>query len=37
MINKTVTMEAGIYNGEKIVTSISGAGKIGQLKVKERN
>jgi len=27
--------EARIYNGEKIVSSISGAGKIRQLQVKE--
>ena len=27
--------EARIYNGEKIVSSISGAGKTGQLHVKE--
>ena len=28
-------MEARIYNGEKTVSSISGAGKTGQLHVKE--
>ena len=27
--------EARIYNGEKIVTSISGAGKTGQVHIKE--
>ena len=27
--------EAGIYNGEKTVSSISGAGKTGQVHVKE--
>ena len=31
----TMTKEARIYNGEKIVSSISGAGKTGQLHVKE--
>ena len=29
--------EASIYNGEKPVSSISGAGKTGQLHVKEWN
>lgn len=29
-----MTKEAGIYNGEKTVPSISGAGKTGQLHVK---
>ena len=29
------TEESRIYNGEKIVSSISGAGKTGQLRVKE--
>ena len=32
---KAVTKEARIYNGEKKVPSISGAGKTGQLHVKE--
>ena len=32
-----LTKKAGIYNGAKIVSSISGAGKIGQLHVKEWN
>ena len=30
-----MTGEARIYNGEKTVSSISGAGKTGQLHVKE--
>ena len=30
-----MTKEARIYNGEKTVSSISGAGKIGQLHEKE--
>jgi len=30
-----MTKEARIYNEEKIVTSISGAGKTGQLHIKE--
>ena len=30
-----LTKEARIYNGEKMVSSISGAGKTGQLHVKE--
>ena len=30
-----MTKEARIYNGEKIVSSISGAGITGQLHVKE--
>ena len=30
-----LTEEARIYNGEKTVSSISGAGKTGQLHVKE--
>ena len=32
-----MTKEPEIYNGEKRVSSISGAGKGGQLHVKERN
>ena len=32
-----MTKEARIYNGEKIVSSISGAGKTGQLHVKNWN
>ena len=30
-----MTKKARIYNGEKTVSSISGAGKTGQLHVKE--
>jgi len=30
-----LTREARIYNGAKTVTSINGAGKIGQLHAKE--
>ena len=30
-----MTKEAKIYNGEKIVSSVSGTGKTGQLHVKE--
>ena len=33
----SMTKEARIYNGEKTVSSISGAVKIGQLHVKEWN
>jgi len=32
-----MTKEARIYHGEKIVSSISGVGKTGQLHVKELN
>ena len=32
-----MTKEAWIYNEEKTVLSISGAGETGQLHVKERN
>ena len=35
MVNKPMTKEARIYNGEKTVSSISGAGKTGQLHAKE--
>ena len=35
MVNKSMTKEARIYNGEKTVSSISGAGKTGHLRVKE--
>ena len=35
MVNSYKTKEARIYNGEKEVSSISGAGKTGQLHVKE--
>ena len=31
MVNYSTTKEARIYNGEKAVSSISGAGKTGQL------
>ena len=31
----SLTKESKIYNGEKTVTSTSGAGKTGQLHVKE--
>jgi len=31
----SLTKEAKIYNGEKIVSSTGGAGKTGQLPVKE--
>ena len=33
--NLILTKEAMIYNGEKTVSSISGAGKTGELHVKE--
>ena len=33
----SLTMEAGIYNGEMIDFSISGTGKSGQVHVKEWN
>ena len=32
-----MTKEAKVYNGEKTASSINGAGKTGQLHVKERN
>ena len=32
-----MTKKARIYHGEKTVSSISGAGKTGQLQVKESN
>ena len=35
MVILSLIKEAGIYNGEKTVPSISGAGKTGQLHVKE--
>ena len=31
----SMTKEARVYNGEKTVSSVSGAGKTGQLHVKE--
>ena len=36
MINESTTKETRIYNGEKTVSSISGAGKTGQLHVKKK-
>ena len=35
MVHKSTTKEARIYNEEKTVSSISGAGKTGQLYVIE--
>ena len=35
LVNSSMTKETRIYNGEKTVSSISGAGKTGQLHVKE--
>ena len=35
MTNESMTEMARIYNGEKTISSISGAGKTGQLRVKE--
>ena len=35
MVNSSMTKEEILYNGEKTVSSISGAGKTGQLHVKE--
>ena len=35
MVTLSLIKEAGIYNGEKTDSSISGAGKTGQLHVKE--
>ena len=37
MDNLSLTREARVYNGEKTVSSISGAGKTGQLHEKEGN
>ena len=37
MVNLSMTMEARTYNGEKIVSSIGGAGKTEQLRLTERN
>ena len=31
----SLTKEAKLHNGEKTVSSVSGAGKIGQLQLKE--
>ena len=35
MVNLPLIKEARIYNGEKIASAISGAGKTGKLHVKE--
>ena len=35
MDNLSVPKEAKIYNGEKTISLASGAGKIGQLPIKE--
>ena len=35
MVTLSLIKEARIYNGEKTASSISGAGKTGQLQVKE--
>ena len=35
MVNLSLIKEAGMYTGEKTASSISGAGKTGQLHVKE--
>ena len=35
MVTLPLIKEARIYNGEKTVSSVSGAGKTGQLHVKE--
>ena len=35
MVTLSLTNEARIYNGEKTAASVSGAGKTGQLHVKE--
>ena len=37
MVTLFLIKEAGTYNGEKTASSISGAGKTGQLHGKERN
>ena len=37
MVALSLTKEARVYNGEKTASLISGAGKTGQLHVKERN
>ena len=36
-VNWSMTKEVGIYNGQKTSSSVSGAGKTGQLHVKEWN
>ena len=35
MANQSTTKEARIYNSEKTISSISAAGKTGQLHIKE--
>ena len=35
MVTLSLTKEARLYNGEKTAPSIAGAGKTGQLDVKE--
>ena len=35
MVNQSMTKEARTYNVEKAVSSIRGAGKTGQLHIKE--
>ena len=35
MVNLSLIKEARVYSGEKTASSISGAGKTGQLHVKE--
>ena len=37
MVTLSLIKEERIYNGEKTASSISGAGKTGQLHVKELN
>ena len=37
MVNESTTKEARLYNGEKTVSSINGAGKTGQLHMKKWN
>ena len=37
MVTLSLIKEVRIYNGEKTASSISGAGKTGQLQVKEWN
>ena len=35
MVNRFMIQEARMYKGKKIVSSVSGVGKTGQLHVKE--
>ena len=37
VVTQSLTKEARIYNGEKAASSVSGAGRTGQLHVKECN